>query len=630
MFTKRNPTPGYAPTKPLEVPPRYLKVPPDPGGSAATPCDMQAPHNKCDGNVAQQQHDTGHCNHCSTRCATPCSAIARTEGTMPLFMLRNASCGPPTQHDTSESVRPPTTAVVHHHGTRPPTTTNGKAHSTPHNHCYWGRDPNVEQPCSTSSQHKHRRDDAPTRPRHIHSPTKPVPIEPERHHALWSIDSRYLWGQNSLNNKLRRVESKQRRRPHRHAHSDATRRGIEPGGCQTTGSIDIRYVRGPQPHNPDVRCDHHTMTPAPIEPARHHAIRTPHTPSHPASMPPMPHTRVPHRKVDSPMAPRQNPQNDMMPPWHHDRMPLRRVGGPAMPPKPSPAMAEARHCAEAPGRRTCATNRTGTQAATRGHAQMRSALPPCHTTPPPWCVNTTAHSGHRGPCAVQSVHAQHIKPVAVPAQHANPGVVPAQHTNPAAVPAQHANPGVVQAKHIKPVAVPAQHANPGVVQAKHIKPVAVPAQHANPGVVQAKHIKPMAVPAQHANPGVVPAQHSKPRVVQAKHSKPMAVPAQHANPGVVPAQHSKPRVVQAKHRKPTAVPAQHAKPGVVPAQHSKPGVVQAKHSKPVAVPAQHDNPGVVHAQHIKPAVYSLSDVYALYALPNVGEQDSCHHFILQM
>jgi hypothetical protein len=284
MFAKTPPTRVHTPIKPLEVPPRYLKVPPDPGGSATTSCDTQAPHNKYDGNIAQQQHDAGHCDHRSTRHTTPSSATARTEGTMPLFVLPS-SCGPPTRLDASENAQPTTpTAVVRQHGTRPPTTMNGRAHSTPHHPSYWGRDPNVEQKHSTSSRHKCCCDDAPSRPPCNHRMVKPAPIEPERHHALWSINSRYVKGRKCQNDDAQRVKSKRRRRPRRRAHSDATRGGIEPGGRQTTGLIDLRYVRGPKPQKPDVRrvqhrrrChqprrDHCTRSTAPIEPERHHAL----------------------------------------------------------------------------------------------------------------------------------------------------------------------------------------------------------------------------------------------------------------------------------------------------------------------------------------------------------------------
>jgi len=100
------------------------------------------------------------------------------------------------------------------------TTTNRGAHSTPHHPSYGGSNAHVEQKRSTSSRRKRRHDDAPTRRRRDHRSTKPAPIEPERHHALWSIDSKVCVGLKPQKPGLRQLERKRRRRRRRRATTD--------------------------------------------------------------------------------------------------------------------------------------------------------------------------------------------------------------------------------------------------------------------------------------------------------------------------------------------------------------------------------------------------------------------------
>jgi hypothetical protein len=57
MLTKNPPKCPHATTKPLEVPPRYLKVPPDPGGNTTPTCDVSASRVTCDGAPNSAHHN---------------------------------------------------------------------------------------------------------------------------------------------------------------------------------------------------------------------------------------------------------------------------------------------------------------------------------------------------------------------------------------------------------------------------------------------------------------------------------------------------------------------------------------------------------------------------------------------
>src|SRR5271154_632965 len=168
-------------------------------------------------------------------------------------------------------------ALVRHHGPRPPQRQIGGPTAPPTTLPTGAAMP-------TLSRCKRRHDDAPTRRRRDHRSTKPAPIEPERHHALWSIDSKVCVGPKAP--KTQRTTTRTETTTTTPSTCNNRRRDVA-GAPNAPGLPFIRSngkysepesptlsgfaISTTRPRRPPQR-DNPSITPAPIEPERHHAL----------------------------------------------------------------------------------------------------------------------------------------------------------------------------------------------------------------------------------------------------------------------------------------------------------------------------------------------------------------------